>query len=308
MGLDITALSILAHAHSQAPLGDVLTIGRQNIHVQPKDLVEILRVPAADIGKLKTPVSPQFFADEIITSLLNAQTVSSLDNSDYQSSSIVHDLNIPVPRSLQNRFDTILDFGTTEHIFNASQAIVNYTLMLKTSGRIIHVTPADRSMGHGLWQVSPELYHCYYSNNSGFSNLELYLTGGGNNIFYKFPNNFDFKLLHSTFQFAYAVAIATRSKLIDPLSTMPQQGSYALLWEDKSSKGDVSLINMSEVPPNSVQVNLKIIKLLKKITKSYFKTIFPSLYRTLVDNWYVFRKRSLLADISALERVSLPLK
>jgi len=49
---------------------------------------------------------------------LGASKVSAMDVSEYEGADILHDLNVPAPANLHERFDLLIDGGTLEHVFN----------------------------------------------------------------------------------------------------------------------------------------------------------------------------------------------
>ena len=98
-----------------------------------------------------------------------------MDNSDFEGAKIIQDLNKEIPKNLENRFDTLIDFGTTEHIFNVNQVIQNYVKMIKPQGVIVHVLPANNFLGHGFYQFSPELFYSLYKPENGFEKTKVYL-------------------------------------------------------------------------------------------------------------------------------------
>ena len=99
--------------------------------------------------------------------------MSSLDNSAYEGATYVGDLNSPVP--LGRTFDTVIDFGTTEHIFDVVAALRNAIALCRIGGRILHSLPANGECGHGLYQFSPELFLSLYSERNGFEETRIWM-------------------------------------------------------------------------------------------------------------------------------------
>ena len=93
------------------------------------------------------------------------QSVESCDVSDYEGTKHVLDLNLPVPMDFYDSYDVIVDGGTLEHIFNIPQVLENIFNMLKTGGRIIHLTPTSNFVDHGFYMFSPTLFFDYYTVN-----------------------------------------------------------------------------------------------------------------------------------------------
>ncbi|MGI9308537.1 MAG: hypothetical protein ACR2P6_04695, partial [Gammaproteobacteria bacterium] len=115
------------------------------------------------------------YCDNILLNYLGASSVDSVDNSDYQNASIVHDMNLPVPAKYEATYDTVIDGGVIEHIYNIPQALSNCSALCKPGGQIIHIAPANNFCGHGFWQISPELFFSLYSEENGYTNTEVYL-------------------------------------------------------------------------------------------------------------------------------------
>lgn len=145
--------------------GSLLTIGRQGIWVRSaRDIrrwakeMKFLLNPDVEIA---LPVT-----DTDLFSSMGFHSIDSLDYSDYESCTIMHDLNRDVAPELHNRFDLIFDGGSSEHIFNLPKVLENYSKMLKTGGRIIHSLPSSNHVDHGFYMFSPTLLWDYYSNNN----------------------------------------------------------------------------------------------------------------------------------------------
>lgn len=65
-------------------------------------------------------------------------------------------------------YDLVLDVGTSEHIMNIWQALVNMAGSVKKDGYIIHENPHSGWGNHGFYSIHPTLFHDFYSAN-GFS-------------------------------------------------------------------------------------------------------------------------------------------
>jgi SAM-dependent methyltransferase len=143
MGIGIYELQLLQRFR---PRGEVLTLGRQNYGVE--------------------------YAEDLLISL-GASAVVSIDYSNFEGATYTGDLNKPV--DLGKQFDTIIDFGTTEHVFDIAQALENCVQLCKIGGQIFHAVPANGECGHGFWQMSPELFFSLYSERNGFIETEVFI-------------------------------------------------------------------------------------------------------------------------------------
>jgi hypothetical protein len=188
MGLARPALRFIAREHARQPFaGPVLTLGRQHVYATLEDARALMRAerlvpaPLAPGDETRTNIpewrgTPQetHISDVVFFRLLGLAEVHALDCSDFEGATVVHDLNVPVPAELWNRFDLIVDGGTLEHVFDVRQSLANIGRMLTTGGRIIHVSPTNNWVNHGFFQFSPTLFYDYYAAN-GFVELRGFL-------------------------------------------------------------------------------------------------------------------------------------
>ena len=166
MGIDVTALLLLRWASSKSHgLGVTATIGRQSV-----------AVPANELGKQVTlPADYQYsqYCEEVLISALGAKRVDSFDYSDFEGCTYVADMNKLLSPPCQ--YDTIIDSGTLEHIYNVPQALQNLSLLCASGGQILHILPANNQCGHGFWQFSPELFFSLYSTKNGYSETQVFI-------------------------------------------------------------------------------------------------------------------------------------
>jgi SAM-dependent methyltransferase len=165
MGIDLHGLRLLQYAASKAPLGHAATLGRQNIHLSDEVLQKTFHLPPA---KRYGP-----FCENLLIEQFGAASVTSFDASEYEHATVLHDMNKPLDHDRQ--YDTVIDFGTLEHIFDLAIALKNVAMICKPGGRIIHALPANNYNGHGFWQFSPELFFSLYSTSNGFADTEVYI-------------------------------------------------------------------------------------------------------------------------------------
>lgn len=150
VGIGVHELSLLER---EQPLGEVLMLGRQRINVQGRP----------DRGA---------YADELLREL-GATSVASLDYSDFEGATYTGDLNGPI--DLGRQFDTVIDYGTSEHVFDVASSLRNCIRLCRIGGKILHALPANGDCGHGLYQLSPELFLALYSDRNGFTGTEVFL-------------------------------------------------------------------------------------------------------------------------------------
>jgi hypothetical protein len=166
MGIDIHALNFLRYVAKKRKLGKVATIGRQSLLVPRRELASVLGVSWNDTNF-------GLYSEELLRKHFGATLVDSYDYSVYEGATHVVDLGRPIVAEQQ--YDTIIDCGTAEHIFDIPQVLRNLSCLCASGGRIIHVLPANNFCGHGFWQFSPELFFSLYSSVSGYSETEVFL-------------------------------------------------------------------------------------------------------------------------------------
>ena len=75
--------------------------------------------------------------------------------------------------NLIKKYDLVLDLGSTEHIFNTTQSLLNSLLMLKENGILILSVPVTGTMEHSLYQFSKNFFDAL-SNSSLVKNKTCY--------------------------------------------------------------------------------------------------------------------------------------
>jgi hypothetical protein len=89
------------------------------------------------------------------------------------------DMNYPIPDAYRERYQTFIDLGSLEHVFDTRQCLENCLRMVRPGGHYLLSTPVNGHFDHGLHTFSPEallqaltlndfeiVYHAY-STQSG---------------------------------------------------------------------------------------------------------------------------------------------
>ena len=123
MGLTAdTLMSLLFAKQNGIDFKHTLTIGRQSCHVKIRELDRTLK----RFDSFYTNEKAQNLRSELIQSgaregalylesllmYLGAELVDSIDYSDYEKATLIHDMNKPIPHGWKNRFSCVLDGGT----------------------------------------------------------------------------------------------------------------------------------------------------------------------------------------------------
>lgn len=174
MAITRPGLEALLMITRDRPLGDTVMIGRLALGPRARTINRIF-------GRHRRTIAPAAvericsagYAEELLK-FLGAGRVESIDASAYEGATIVHDMSEPLPRNLRGCFDTLVDGGTVEHIFDFPQAVENYLNLLRPGGRMLCVTNANNFCGHGFYQYSPELWFGVLRANL-CSNIRVFL-------------------------------------------------------------------------------------------------------------------------------------
>jgi hypothetical protein len=104
-----------------------------------------------------------------------AVEVVSLDLFKNDNPTMLLDLNTQIPDPLTSKFDSVLDLGTSEHIFSTKEVFSNVRKLCKSSGFILHHVPGNDMCGHGMYQFSPSLFQAVYNYEFARGSARLFL-------------------------------------------------------------------------------------------------------------------------------------
>ncbi|MCP3969651.1 MAG: methyltransferase domain-containing protein [Rhodobacteraceae bacterium] len=164
MGVDYVLFERLAELSTRwRPGGRSLGLGRQQFQIEsPCAKLYEKTLRRFDLtGKRFDYLQEDGFYETLMRKLGFGE-IESMDFSDYEGATILHDLNKPIPSDLEGRFDFILDGGTIEHVFNIPVVLENVFRMLKPGGRFVSVNCMNGWPGHGLYQFNPDLVWTFW--------------------------------------------------------------------------------------------------------------------------------------------------
>ena len=174
MGIDITALELILLSQryvKKLKNTDILTLGRQQIHISRNDINNSLN--KYNFVHLIDKFNYYDYSENLFRQLLNGNSVDSIDNSNYENANIIHNLNLPYNSS--KKYQYIYDGGTIEHIFNIPQVIENVINMLDVDGLFVSVTCNNNFSGHGMYQFSPEFFLSSLNKKYGMKIEAIYI-------------------------------------------------------------------------------------------------------------------------------------
>lgn len=272
MGIDVESARFLMGAREGGvSFRHTLSLGRQHYFVSRSETLALLRQcnKAHQYDSAGFPDTYPHFADPF-WNLLNVEKMDSMDASDFEDATIVHDLNRPVPHELKNAYDAVCDVGTVEHVFDFPQAIRNCLDMVRVGGRFFTFTPANNYFGHGFYQFSPELFYRILHPDNGFEVERMVAVeyGPGRRWFdVSDPEMIRSRvnLINNYPVLLFVQALKTQTKEIN--AQTPQQSDYAFQWEEfKEGSGG---------PDNSKKAGLS------ERLKSFMLSRCPKLSRNL---------------------------
>ena len=243
MGIDAATLEILLTAREAGvSFDEVLTVGRQSLCASPAEVKTVLARHGVRLtgGQAQKLVSEQNGYCEPLLKLMGAQRVDSLDVSNFEGASIVHDMNELLPDSYRNQFTIVIDGGSLEHVFNFPVALRNCMDAVAPGGHFIGITPSNNLMGHGFYQFSPELFFRVFTPDNGFriEKVLIYECPWGS-VWYEVmdPEEARRRVDLTNRRPAYLIVWAKKTASVPIFNQWPQQSDYVALWQRSAAGG-----------------------------------------------------------------------
>ena len=240
--------------------GRVLTVGRQDIFATADNVEQWAREMDYVLAsgwkknfypKEETKKGRKNITDGALFSALGFDELESMDYSNFEGCTIVHDLNKDIPVRYHYRYDLIFDGGTSEHIFDLPKVLENYNKMLKPGGRIIHVAPSSNHVDHGFYMFSPTLFSDYYSSNNWNIRDSLFFQYSPRhdkdlwNIYHYRPGCLDRLSFGGLGKGMYGIFLVAGKTKESSFDADVQQGSYKRIWSDFQEKAQTGSKNKS---------------------------------------------------------------
>ena len=275
MGLTFHEYKFLEEVSKKKNFGNVLTLGKQEIILTNEDKKRLNLFE-------KDYVNDEYI-DKLLVDKFKANSVKSVDNSSFEGADIIHDMNKPI-ENLNEKFDTIIDFGTSEHIFNVVENLSNISKFCKNNGIILHSLPANNNCGHGFWQFSPELFFSLYSENNGFSDTEIFVFNTHNKYeWWKVEKQKLGERLEISSDAPLYVLVKTIKKS-ETQNKDVQQSDYIERWNENS-------INHKDIKKKKLSILWKNIK--DNYKKFFIKIILPKKLAQKIEGKKILLKNSL---------------
>lgn len=101
---------------------------------------------------------PDIFQKASLQDILKAHgavDISTLDLFD-ERADYVHDMNNPLPLDMNDKFGTVMDIGSIEHVFDTKQCLNNLFCLVKVGGHLLLHAPCNGYFDHGFHTFSPD--------------------------------------------------------------------------------------------------------------------------------------------------------
>ena len=248
MGINRSFAQFLFYSKKKYALSfeKTLMLGRLKLYAGQEDIQKMI----GKYGSAK-PMQDVAFKDEYsepLFELLGSKQPESMDYSDYEKATHLHDLNQPIANDFKGHYDVVLDSGTLEHVFNFPVAVKSCMEMLKTGGHFIGITPANNYFGHGFYQFSPELYYRIFAAENGFTvrGMLVGVCGEDGEVekWYevKDPAEVRSRVMLVNSKPTYLFIVAQKTGTADIFKISPYQSDYAVTWQkgedSKSGQGE----------------------------------------------------------------------
>lgn len=232
MGIDLAAFEFLLKAHREfGDFGSTLVLGRQRLLV--RNDADKARL-AAVLQRYRPDMAMDDVLDDYVDRFIGAlggNPYQVMDNSAYEGAEVIHDLNDPLPEALHGRFDTVIDIGTLEHVFNIGTAMKSMAQAVRIGGQFLCLNIANNHLGHGFWQFSPEVFFRTFAPVHGYEPRLAELHHGGGFHPLRDPEEAGRRLPIKTPGYTYVIfgARRTAEAAIFP-DGWPVQADYVAAW------------------------------------------------------------------------------
>lgn len=247
MGIAKSALKLLLEEAKTRGFKDksILQLGRQHTFLTLEQVQKLAK--RANFSLYPTEIRLSFneslkeaqcVDDVTLFALLGFSKIHSLDASVYENSTLIHDLNTPIPLSLHGQYDVIFDGGTLEHVFDVPEVFRNIHKLLKPGGIVIHVSPSHNHVDHGFYMFSPTLFYDYYSTNA-YDILTSYVfeyaspDNASWDIFKYQPGCLDSLSFGGFGKKMLGIWFVAQKNSHSTEGIIPQQGAYLKTWQKK---------------------------------------------------------------------------
>lgn len=177
MGLEQNVAAVLVREHAHRPItGDVVLLRHQDLYFTPEAAKALIQAEGLPIPPGIAPDASEngnFIGIEAFLRLLGVSKFQTLDAPGTPGAAYQHDLNQPLPDTLCNVADFILDANTFDNAWDAATAIRNVGRLLKPHGRLISVCMGSNHF-NPYTVLTPQWLLDYFVANQ-FSDCQVFM-------------------------------------------------------------------------------------------------------------------------------------
>lgn len=241
MGFKYPAIHFMAAmVRSGLSLGHTVTIGRQGFQMSPRVVATLQKLGLLDWDEatLASVLNSGDYCETFLQAL-GASKVDSIDVSDYEKATIIHDMNTPVRDELKQKFDTVIEFGSIEHVYHAATALQNCMEMVKPGGHLVVITPVNNYFGHGFYQFSSEFFYRSLDSHQGYRVKKMLLREHGRRppwYHVRDTGPTGHRAIFTNSRRTALYTLAQREAVVPLFTTYPQQSDYSANWNKKPGR------------------------------------------------------------------------
>ncbi|MDC0379366.1 hypothetical protein OAM79_02595 [Litorivicinus sp.] len=184
MGLSLSLAKALLQEHVWRPFsGNLIFVGRQTTpfsEIEAKKLIESAGLKVRDGAKIEVDEvtrsasgHSEYITEKSFFDLFCSADLSTVDVTDYEECSYVHDFCTPIPAEMFNCADMVWLGSCLDNMSDPIQALENATKMLKIGGRLIDFEICVTRIGAYL-AYSPGYFLDWLAANK-FENVKMYV-------------------------------------------------------------------------------------------------------------------------------------
>ncbi len=133
----------------------------------------------------------------------------------------------------------VFDGGAIEHVFHVTQALKNLMELVRVGGWLIQVVPANNMMGHGFWQLSPEVFYRAFTPENGFEKPIVFVKEWTyEDAWYaaKEPAKIGRRVELRNACLTVVCTMARKTADVEVFRKPPQESDYSVMWEEDSKQ------------------------------------------------------------------------
>lgn len=171
---------MIVSEHAFRPIkGKILLTGRQSVVPSEQEVRDYLlefgvepKTIDVELDNDTREAKDGWITDSSFFSMFTDAEIHSVDVTDYENASIIHDMNFPIPDEYKGKFDFIYNGSVMDNIFNPTQFLINCSDLLAPGGRVIHAESAAL-IGRSYNTFTADWFNDYYAINK-FRDCKVY--------------------------------------------------------------------------------------------------------------------------------------